>query len=66
MRRLYSIAELQALASLIRKYGHLTYGNPANVEDEFFNITGVHRASGPLYMAAWRLERGYYDNLLAA
>jgi hypothetical protein len=64
MSRKYSEKELSALQSLINKYGHLTYQKPSSLEDEYFLLTGVRRASGCLYMAAWRLELGHYDEAL--
>lgn len=66
MSKSYSIKELVILASLIRKYGHLTYIKSSLLEQEYFKLTGIHRASGALYMAAWRLENGYYDHLFPA
>ena len=64
MARAYSKDELRAIDALIRKYGHLTYVKMSLLEKEYFKLTGVHRASGAIYMAAWRLENGYYDHLL--
>lgn len=66
MSKAYSKAELKALYELIIKNGHLTYQSSAALENAYFEKTGVHRASGALYMAAWRLERGYYDAILSA
>ena len=64
MEKTYSIKELRVIKALIRKYGHLTYVKMSCLEDEYYQLTGVHRASGAIYMAAWRLENGYYDHLL--
>lgn len=64
MTKSYSVKELVVLGSLINKYGHLTYIKSSLLEQEYFQLTRVHRASGALYMAAWRLENGYYDHLL--
>ncbi|MGL4986332.1 MAG: hypothetical protein ACRC5H_04240 [Treponemataceae bacterium] len=64
MNKKYSLRELDVIKSLIYKNGHLTYQSVASLENYYFLKTGVHRASGALYMAAWRLERGYYDKYL--
>ena len=64
MARKYNKTELSAIYALIRKYGHLTYVKTSVLEDEYFQLSGVHRVSGALYMDAWRLENGYYDHLL--
>lgn len=64
MAKSYSENELLAINTLIRKYGHLTYVKTSTLEEEYYQLTGVHRVSGALYMAAWRLENGYYDHLL--
>jgi hypothetical protein len=64
MRRAYSEKELEALQELIQRHGHLTYCSPTKLEEEFFELTGIRRRSGPLYMAAWRLEKGYYNRVL--
>lgn len=64
MGKTYSEEELRAINTLIRKYGHLTYVKTSTLEEEYYQLTGVHRVSGALYMAAWRLENGYYDHLL--
>ena len=64
MAKVYSIAEIVVLKALIHKYGHLTYIKSSLLEQEYLQLTGVCRASGALYMAAWRLENGYYDHLL--
>jgi len=64
MRKPYSKTELEALLKMKQKYGYISYYKPAEIEAEFFNETGVHRASGALYMASWRLDHGYYDHLL--
>jgi len=47
-----------------KKYGNINYYLAAEIEAEYFAETGIHRASGALYMASWRLEKGYYDHLL--
>ena len=60
----YSKQELRAINTLIHKYGHLTYIKMSLLENEYYQLTGVDRASGAIYMAAWRLENGYYDHLL--
>lgn len=64
MGKTYSEEELHAINTLIRKYGHLTYVKTSILEEEYYQLTGVHRVSSALYMAAWRLENGYYDHLL--
>ncbi len=64
MSKGYSKVELEAIAELLQKHGHLTYQNPEKLADEFYQKTGIKRASGALYMAAWRLEKGYYDKVL--
>lgn len=66
MARAYSKDELRVIDTLIRKYGHLTYVKMSLLEKEYFELTGIHRASGAIYMAAWRLENGYYDHLFPA
>ena len=66
MSKAYSKHELRAIYTLIRKYGHLTYIKMSLLENEYYKLTGVHRASGAIYMAAWRLENGYYDHLFPA
>ena len=66
MSKAYSKQELLAIYTLIRKYGHLTYIKMSLLENEYYELTGVHRASGAIYMAAWRLENGYYDYLFPA
>lgn len=63
MAKSYSCNELNVIKSLIKKYGHLTYIKSSVLEDEYYRQSGVRRASGALYMAAWRLENGYYDHL---
>ena len=63
MAKPYSTNELIAIDALIQKYGHLTYVKMSVLENEYYQRTGVHRASGAIYMAAWRLENGYYDHL---
>lgn len=60
----YTKFELITLQKMKQKYGCLNYYKAAEIEAEFFAETGVHRASGALYMASWRLEKGYYDHLL--
>jgi hypothetical protein len=62
----YSTGELRALRFLVEKYGDLTYILPRNIEIEYYALTGVMRAHGCLYMAAWRLKNGYYDARLSA
>lgn len=64
MRKQYSKQELETLLNLKQKYGSISYYKPAEIESEFFEKTGIHRASGALYMAAWRLDNGYYDHKL--
>ena len=64
MAKAYSTKELRVINFLIRKYGYLTYVKMSILEEEYYQLTGVHRASGAIYMAAWRLENGYYDHLL--
>ena len=64
MKKDYTIQELMALQTLIHKYGHLTYVKTSILENEYYQLTGIFRASGALYMAAWRLEKGYYNHLL--
>lgn len=34
------------------------------LEKEFSKRTGTHRAGGALYMCAWRMENGFYDDKL--
>ncbi len=66
MAKNYTKNEIAAIDILIHKYGHLTYVKTSILEDEYYQLTNVHRVSGALYMAAWRLENGYYDHLLQA
>lgn len=61
----YSKNELETLQGLIKSVGHLTYQSSAKFEKLYEQKTGVRRASGALYMAAWRLEHGYYDIILS-
>jgi len=60
----YSKFELITLKKMKQKYGNISYYKAAEIEEEYFAETGIHRASGALYMASWRLEKGYYDRLL--
>jgi len=64
MYRPYSKFELITLQKMKKKYGNINYYLAAEIEAEYFAETGIHRASGALYMASWRLEKGYYDHLL--
>jgi hypothetical protein len=64
MRKPYSVEELNVLIKLKQKHGGISYYKPAEIEAEFFAETGIHRASGALYMASWRIDHGYYDHLL--
>lgn len=59
----YSKMELHALSSLIETHGHIVYDNNFDIEGEFYDLTGSRRASGSLYMCAWRIEKGYYAHL---
>jgi len=61
MRKKYSKEELLALKQLMEKHGSISYVNNFNIEEEFFEITGIKRKSGPLYMASWRLKKGIYN-----
>ncbi len=64
MSKKYSKKELEALQEFINTNGHLTYQSFAILEKLYEQKTGVRRVSGALYMAAWRLEHGYYDTIL--
>jgi len=64
MSQKYSKQELIALKNLVQNHGSILYVNDFDIEQEFYNLTGVKRKSGPLYMAAWRLENGRYDHIL--
>lgn len=66
MRHRYSTRELKALRFLLDKYGSMSYIIPQDLESEYYALTGVVRAHGCLYMAAWRMEKGYYDSVLSA
>ncbi|MDY3131766.1 MAG: hypothetical protein SOW31_08565 [Treponema sp.] len=66
MGKSYTKKELLTIKEMILTNGHLTYQSTSALEEDYFKKTGVHRVSGALYMAAWRLERGYYDNILSA
>jgi len=61
----YSYRELSALELLVKKYGHITYAYPQQLEAEFTAQTGTRRSHGGLYMASWRLRNGYYDHMLS-
>jgi len=63
--RVYSRRELIALIRIEAEYGAITYQNPALIEQLFFERTGMRRASGPLYMAMWRIKRGEYKDVLS-
>lgn len=64
--RHYGIEELDSILAIEAEYGPLTYQKPFNVDVEHLHLerTGVRRRAACLYMAAWRLRRGYYDNIL--
>ncbi|PKL25040.1 MAG: hypothetical protein CVV47_07080 [Spirochaetae bacterium HGW-Spirochaetae-3] len=62
--RHYTRRELMALIQIEAEFGKITYQNPTLIERLFFERTGIRRASGPLYMAMWRIKRGEYDELL--
>lgn len=53
-----------ALIEIEAMLGPITYQNPATIEKLFWDATGVPRASGCLYMAMWRIKKGYYDRVL--
>lgn len=60
----YSKVELQALKTISENHGSIQYCNEYDIEQEFFEMTGKQRKSGPLYMAAWRIDKGVYDHIL--
>lgn len=62
----YTKQELEVIQFLARKYGFISYQNPANLEEEYFARTGTYRSHGCIYMAYWRLCHGYYDTVLSA
>lgn len=64
MYRAYSLEELKAVREIISTFGHVTYQNGVMLEEEFSKRTGTHRAGGALYMCAWRMENGFYDDKL--
>lgn len=64
MGKSYSKEELFALIEIESEYGPIRYINQFDLEREFFIRTGSRRASGPLYMACWRIRKGHYDHLL--
>jgi len=64
MGRKYSREELEALKSISEDHGSICYCNEYDIEKEFYDKTGGKRKSGPLYMAAWRINNGIYDHLL--
>ena len=68
MSKIYSKKELEIIAFLIGKYGHLTYASVSveHLEEEYFKLTGIHRAGGAIYMVAWRYEHGRYNRLMAS
>jgi len=59
----YSRQEILAIRSLRARFGHITYYLACQLEEVYFSMTGIHRAGGPIYMAAWRDEQGLYDRL---
>lgn len=59
----YSQEELFALLELGEKYS-ISYRSPQGFEEMYFQMTGVRRSHGCLYMAYWRLRLGYYDYYL--
>lgn len=63
-KRPNSLDELKAVRDIITTYGHVTYQDGAMLEEEFPKRTGTHRAGGALYMCAWRMENGVYDDKL--
>ena len=64
MSKSYSKNELVVIKDLIKKNGHLTYEKTQTLVDEYIKRTGSKRARGSLYLAAWRLEKGFYDHIL--
>lgn len=60
----YSKEELEALKKISENHGLIHYCNEFDIEQEFFDMTGKRRKSGPLYMAAWRINKGVYDHIL--
>jgi len=64
MGRLWTREELLAILEIEKLNGPLTYQRPRDVEDLFYNLTGMYRASGCIYMAYKRLKKGLYDHLL--
>lgn len=62
----YNFCEIQVLYDFILKHGHMTYETTQRFQPEFVERTHCWRSSGALYQAAYRTERGYYDDLLGA
>jgi hypothetical protein len=56
----YTGSQLEAIHTLILQHGHLIYSMGYALESAYSHLTGDHRSSGALYMAAWRMEKGYY------
>lgn len=46
MKKLYSAEEIKALSAMIDENGHLTYQSTAELEEDYFKRTGVHRVMG--------------------
>jgi hypothetical protein len=60
MQRHYTNDQLSAVCDLINIHGHLYYHMGSALEVQYFKLCGDRRASGALYMVAWRMERGDY------
>jgi hypothetical protein len=60
MSKRYTDDQLAVIRYLINRHGHLYYNMGAKLEKEYFSLSGDRRPSGGLYMAAWRMEQGYY------
>lgn len=60
----YSSLEIRILLEFVQKLGHLTYATTQAIQPEFVARTGSWRSSGALYLAAYRAEQGYYNDLI--
>lgn len=60
----YTGEEIRVLLEFVHEYGHLTYATTQAIQPEFVARTGSWRSSGALYLAAYRAEQGYYDDLV--
>lgn len=60
----YTGSEIRVLLEYVQKFGHLTYATTQAIQPDFVARTGSWRSSGALYLAAYRAEQGYYNDLI--